>query len=140
MKARRQRQSGAAMAEFAVIASVVIMVLVGIMEFGLGLFAYNFTASAANRASRYAIVRGAACTSWAAACPASADDITNYVRSLAPPGIDPGALTVTTVWTPDNAPGSEVSVTVQYNFPLDIPFIPAAAIPLSSESGMVISQ
>ena len=39
-----------------------------------------------------------------------------------------------------NSPGCAVSVTVQYVFGFDLPFLPAATINMSSTSQMVISQ
>ena len=128
------------MAEFAITVGVLLPLLVGIMAFSQAMSAYHFVASAARQASRYAIVRGASCTGWAASCPASAGDIQTYVRSITPPGIDSNNLTVTTTWLPDNSPGSNVKVTVDYNFNLDIPLVPAQVMKLESTSQLPISQ
>ncbi len=128
------------MVEFALVVPILLTLLLGVVELGWGLYTYHFLESAACQGTRYAIVRGADCTSWASACPASASDVQTFVRSLAPGAIDTSALKVTTTWTPDDTPGSEVSVTVQYNFSLDVPFVPSAVLAMKSASQMVISQ
>jgi len=134
------REAGAAMAEFALIAPLLLTLLLGVVGLGWALYTYNFVAEAASEAARYAIVRGADCSSWGSACPASASDIQDYVRSLAPAAIDASAITATTSWTPDNTPGSAVKVTVKYDFTLSVPFIPDAVLPMQSAAQMVISQ
>ncbi|MGH9394779.1 MAG: TadE/TadG family type IV pilus assembly protein [Terriglobales bacterium] len=136
----RQRSAGTSMVEFALSVSVFLTVLFGIMQLSLAMFTYHFVAGAARQAARYAMVRGAECSGWATACPAAASDIQSYVESITPGGINPAALTVTTTWLPDNTPGSEVQVTVQYAYGLDIPFVPASLWHLSSNAQMVISQ
>jgi len=81
-------------------------------------------------------------------------DVTSYVQSLGYPGHS--KLTVTTSWlkasatTPRtwstcssgtcNAPGNQVKVTVTYNYPLNIPFVPSITIPIRSTSAEVIAQ
>jgi Flp pilus assembly protein TadG len=118
--------------EFGLAALVFLMVLFGIMEIGRAIHAYHFVDTAARAATRYAIVRGSDSPS-----PASAADIQSFVKGL---GFDPAALTVSTTWTPNNAPGSAVQVTVQYNFRRAVPFWPTATMVLTSSSQMVISQ
>ncbi|MGH9482105.1 MAG: TadE/TadG family type IV pilus assembly protein [Terriglobales bacterium] len=139
-RARSRRSAGTALAEFAIAAPILLTVLLGVVQMGWALYTYHFVASAARQAARYAIVRGADCSSWTTACPAGASDIQNFVTSLAPGAIDTTALTVTTAWTPNNSPGNPVKVTVTYTYNLDIPFIPAIPLNMQSESQMVISQ
>ena len=135
-----RREAGAAMAEFALIAPLLLMLLLGVVGLGWALYTYNFVADAASQAVRYAIVRGADCNSWGSACPASAADIQDYVQSLVPAAINAADVTATTTWTPDNSPGSNVKVTVTYSFTLSIPLMPDAVLPMQSAAQMVISQ
>ncbi|MGH9415581.1 MAG: TadE/TadG family type IV pilus assembly protein [Terriglobales bacterium] len=128
------------MVEFALVAPLVMALMFGMVEMGLALYTYHFVASAARQGARYAIVRGAKCDSWASACPASASDVQTYVRSLDPGAIDASSLNVTTSWSPDNSPGNRVTVTVQYAFGLNVPFISAATLTMHSSSQMVVSQ
>lgn len=138
--ARRRRSAGAAVVEFALAAPVVFALIFGVVEMGLAMYTYHFVASAARQGARYAIVRGADCSSWATACPASADDVQTYVRSLDPGGIDSTSVNVTTSWSPDNSPGSTVTVTVDYAFGLNVPFITPATLTMQSSAQMVIAQ
>ncbi len=73
----------------------------------MAIYAYNFCSYAAQDAARWASARGANYPS-----PASSTDVKNYVSNQAVALTNP--LTVTTVWTPNNSPGSTVQVTVAY--------------------------
>jgi len=129
------------MVELALTVLVLLTVMFGVVEFSRALYTYHFVSNAAREATRYAMVRGASCTSWGTACPASATDIQNYVKGIVPTGIDPSAITVTTTWNPDNKPGSSVQVTVQYNLHSLFAFLPSSGSrTLTSTSQMVISQ
>jgi Flp pilus assembly protein TadG len=134
MKASRSRRGQAAV-EFALAVTCFLMLIFGIMQFGRALYGFSFVDYAAREATRYAAVHGADSPS-----PAGASDVTNFVVSEAH-GIAPSALSVTTSWPAgNNKPGSSVSVTVTYSFPLAIPFLPAQTLPLTSTSQLVISQ
>jgi Flp pilus assembly protein TadG len=108
------------------------MLLFAIIEFGRAVFAYNSVAHLAREGVRYAIVRGAD-----SGRTADSYEIQSFVQNRAA-GLHP-LPTVTTTWTPDNKPGSEVQVQVSYTFEPIIPLIPTGAIVLSSTSRMVIS-
>jgi Flp pilus assembly protein TadG len=144
-------EEGQSLVETAFSATAVLCLFFGIMEMSLALYTYHFLSEAARQATRYALVRGLACTSFAKACPAQASDIQNYVRGLDFPGIVPANVTVTTTWPttgsacrpaslPCNNPGNLVRIKVQYKFPLSIPFVPPSTLTLSSTSQMTISQ
>lgn len=132
--------AGSTLVEFAFSIILLMTLLLGIAEFSQALYTYHFVSNAAREASRYAMVRGADCDSWASACPATAADIQSYVRNITPEGINPNAVTVTTSWTPNNSPGNLVKVNVQYNFTFDLPLLPSETIHMASDSQMVISQ
>lgn len=117
---------------------ILLIMTFGIVEAGHGYYAYTSIANAARDATRYAIVRGSACTSWTTACPATAADVQNFVRGQTPPGIDPSRMTVTTTWIPNNNPGNSVKVTVQYTFKFTLAFIKVTDAVISSSSQMVI--
>jgi Flp pilus assembly protein TadG len=145
---------GSSMVEFAV-ASVILFTLVfGVIAICLALYSYNVTSEAAREATRYAIVRGSACSpSTFSDCNVTSDQLQTYVRGLGFPGINPSSstLTATATWpttgatcspsvTPCNNPGNLVKVTVQYTFPLVIPFVSSRTLTMSSTSAMYISQ
>jgi Flp pilus assembly protein TadG len=136
---------------------IMLVFIFGVMETGFALYSYHFISEAAREGTRYAIVRGstagAACASYnSAACKASTTDVTNYVKNIGFPGINPSDLTVNPVWSvypkgtscpvtpPCNSPGNQIAVTVQYNFHLNVPFIPPKTYALSSTAAMIIQQ
>jgi Flp pilus assembly protein TadG len=139
------RERGSALVEFAIASSVALTMIFGIIDFGRGLYTYHLVANAARAGSRYAIVRGSACT--VTGCPATTDDIQTYVRGLAP-GVDPNSLAVTTTWpggngcigAATNGPGCTVTVSVTYPFRFLVPMLPHFTMNMSSASTMVISQ
>lgn len=147
-------EHGSAAVDTAVTMAVLFMVLIGTMKICIAIYTYHYISEAAREGSRYAIVRGSACTSFQSACPANTDgsDIATYVKNLDYPGISPTAMTVTSsysgypsgvVCTPSSAcnnPGNMVTVNVSYAFPLSIPFMPNHTYTMTSTSEMVISQ
>jgi len=150
---RASSEDGSTVVETALSTIALFTLVIGIIEISLALYTYHFTSEAAREGTRYAIVRGSSCNSSNSACPAPAlaPDVQNYVRELRYPGINPAAITVTTTWPvtgtsctpssmPCNNPGNLVEVTVQYLFPLSIPFVPSSNLNMTSTSEMVISQ
>ena len=137
------RERGSALVEFAIASSVALTMIFGIVDFGRGLYTYHLVSNAARAGSRYAIVRGSACT--VSGCPASSTDVQTYVRGLAP-GIDPNSLAVATTWPGGciganvNGPGCLVTVTVTYPFRFIVPLLPRFTMSMSSASTMIISQ
>jgi hypothetical protein len=115
--------------------------LFGIASFGQALQVFHFVDHASREATRYAIVRGAACSSFQTACPAGSGDVQSYVAQIGSGiGINTSNVQVTTTWTPDNNPGSTVRVHVSYRYPLFFGLLPSAAVTIASTSQMVISQ
>jgi Flp pilus assembly protein TadG len=143
---------GSTVAEFAFTLPVLVLMIFGIIDFGRAIYAYHFVSDAAREATRWASVRGSACTGLDS-CPAQASDVSDYVAHLAPPGIDTSAskLNVETDWVPPpNAlsvcasqpknPGCAVQVKVTYKFNFMLPFLPSKTFRLTSSAEMVISQ
>lgn len=143
----------------ALVSTVFLAALFGIIQACWALYAYNFVNEAAREATRYAIVRGNTysgtnCTAPGyATCMAQAGnsgDIAQYVRSLSFPGINASNITVTTTWPATvlpcptsgacNAPGDVVQVRVSYPFSFNIPFVPQASFTIASTSQLIISQ
>jgi Flp pilus assembly protein TadG len=155
---RTRGDRGSAILETALSLMILLTFLFGIMETGLAVYSYHFISEAAREGTRFAIVRGSsagpACTApGPPTCAARPVDVQNYVLNLGFPGINPANMTVTPVWSaytsgstcpaspsPCNSPGNLITVTVQYNFPLTVPFVPAHTYSLTSSSAMIISQ
>ena len=145
------RERGASMPETAIVMSVLLLLLFGIVEFGRMFYTYSFVATLAREGARWMIVRGSlSCT----ATPVSPCDVTTssalqtYLRSLNEGATNPNSIT-TTVGFPTcttssnhgvNGPGCVVAVTVSYPFTFIAPFVSKATINMTSESQMVISQ
>jgi Flp pilus assembly protein TadG len=145
-------ETGDTMVEFALSTIVLCSIMFGVIAICLALYTYNVTAESAREATRYAIVRGSACSaSTFSNCNIDQGGLQTYVRGIGFPGINPSSLTLTAAWpttgvacfpsvNPCNNPGDLVQVTVTYQFPLSIPFIPQRTLSMSSTSEMVISQ
>lgn len=138
----RHSERGGGLVEFAIAALFLFTVVFGILDFGRAMFAYDLVANAARLGSRYAIVRGSACT--VTGCPTNSTAVQTYVQG-ASPGIS--ALSVATNWTPttacstspsNNGPGCLVTVTASYQFKF-VAF-PFAQLTMTSVSQMPISQ
>jgi len=138
---------GQSMTEFALCLSAFLVLLFSVIEMGQTLYAYSWVAYAANCGTRYGIVHGASSST-----PVQATATTNIqslvvglaaevgtVRSYCPVAL-PNDLCVTTTWSPNNKPGSTVTVQVVYNFQYSIPLLSSATLALTSSSTMVISQ
>ncbi len=108
-------QRGQSIAEFAIVAMVSLTLMFGIIQASLALYAFNFVSYGARAGLRYAMVHGSQSGSVATSA-----SVQTYVRGLAI-ALNTSSLTVTTVWTPNENPGSTINVNVTYAF---IPFIP----------------
>ena len=155
------REEGSAIVEMAVCIPALLLVIVGMMKMCLAVYSYHYTSEAAREGARYAIVRGygastahTACVNYESSCVASTDNIGSYVKALGYPALIPANMTVTTAWagfptgvvcTPNPAPncnnvGNLVTVTVQYSFPLSIPFLPTRTLNMTSAASGILSQ
>ena len=155
-----QGEAGSSLVETALSASVLLLLVFGILEISLALYSYHCIGEAAREGSRYAMVRGStSCvnTPRLTNCNASVAQIQAYVKGIGFSGLDSGgSMDVFPSWlSPNgtapatwsnctsgtcNAPGNLVKVQVTYQFPLNIPFWPGTAVTLQSTSQMVIAQ
>src|ERR1700677_922873 len=110
--AGRRSRPGQVMAEFALVLTPCLTLFFGIINFALALYCYDFVCYSAQQAVRYATVHGST-----AVTPATASSITSYVDALVVGVLKTNAMTVTTTWSPNNQPGSVVTVVITYNFP-----------------------
>jgi Flp pilus assembly protein TadG len=86
------------------------VLLGGIMELGFTGMVSNTLAFAAQRAARYASVRGAS-----SGHAASLSDVQGVAQEYASP-LNTGSMTVAVTWIPDKNPGSTVEVVTSYSF------------------------
>ena len=131
----RRSHPGQAIAEFALVLTPCMMLFFGIINFALALYCYDFVCYSAQQAVRYATVHGST-----APTVVSAADVQTYVNTLVAGVLNTSSLTVTTTWSPDNKPGSVVTVAVSYNFPPLTSIVSSVTIPLTRTAAMVITQ
>ncbi len=156
-KIRKQNgEAGSGMVEFALVAVVFLMVLLGIIDLGRALLSYHWVSNASRLATRYAMVRGNGCDpDKMPGCinrgpggenGAGLPEIEAYIKSNAD-GIDTSKLTITGgcdvgsnfLQLPPCAAGQAVWVQVNYDFSLLSPLIPLSWT-MSSVSQMTVSQ
>lgn len=143
----RRGERGTGMVEFCLICVMLLLLIAGILEFGRALYTYHTVSNAARLGSRWAMLRGSACTAPLDHCNASSSDARTYVRSQVVALIDTSQLSVDATWpgngagcsSGSNAPGCPVHVVVQYPFTFAIPMA-GTGLNIASSSEMVISQ
>jgi len=141
-------EEGAAAIEMAVSMTALLMVIIGMMKMCVGVYCYHYTSEAAREGARWAIVRGSS-----SGQETTADAISTYVKTLGYPALTPANMTVTVSWAgfptgvictpntnPCDNPGNMVSVTVNYAYPLSIPFLGSRTLNMSSTSTAIIAQ
>jgi Flp pilus assembly protein TadG len=147
----RRGEGGSGLVEQALVLTVLLAVMFGIIDFGRALYTYHFVSEAAREATRWASVRGNTCVGLTGGCPAGGADVQTYVANVSGMGLDSTKITATTSWpiqsysSPTCAgniknPGCVVQVKVDYAFQFILPFLPSAAFTMSSTSQMVITQ
>ena len=156
---------GSSLVEFAVVLTVLLTIIFGIMDFSRFLYVYHFVSGAARDGSRYAMVRGytyhgTSCASTVPtqptfACNATTTNVQSYVQALAPPAVVSGSLTVTTTWpgtvptgalascasaTSVESPGCLVEVEVSYPFHFIFPYLSTSTFTMTSTSEVSIAE
>ena len=134
------KEDGSEVVEFALTSTVFFALLLGIIEFGVCIYANNFVATAAQQGTRYAMVRGSDWTSACAStssygCAATTTNVQNYILSQPHGGINLVAADITVTQMTTNADGAtcvanskgcQVKVKISYPFQLNIPLLPAS--------------
>jgi Flp pilus assembly protein TadG len=143
---RVRSELGEALVEFAVATILIVTAILGQVDFGRWLFAYNAVSKTARQGVRYAAVRGYT----AGADTATAADIQSYVATQSLGHVTTGNVTVKTIdaagtneadWPTNDKPGRLVKITATYTFtPTVLPWLPQAARTVSSTAYMVIAR
>jgi hypothetical protein len=134
--APRPREDGQALVEFALIAPLFLLIVVGIIQFGIGLNYWLDLNRIANQGARWAVVnRYPGCTSGAVPCNPSLQD---YLESEpVSGGLNPDAF----ICFPENtdAVGRPVSVRMTTSFTF-LPIMDLGTITLRAKATMRIEQ
>jgi Flp pilus assembly protein TadG len=126
-------RKGNAIVESGLCFLVLMFIFIAIIEFGMGVYTYNFVSYAAREGTRYASSRGAQSPTKA-----TSTTIETFVRQHGV-ALDTSKIDVRTTWNPNNNPGNTVTVKVTY------PITPVVGLFLGSidvwsESTMPIAQ
>jgi Flp pilus assembly protein TadG len=124
----RAAQRGSAIIEFALIVPLYFLLIFGCVQFAIVFFGYSNAAYASQVAVRYAVVHGTTTYS-----PCTSATLTNIVKPLLW-GAPNGSVTVTTTWSPDESPGSIVTVRVQILYKTMIPFSSLSTVPVGASA------
>ena len=130
---RLRRSGGNAIVESALCFLMFMTIFIAIMEFGMGVFTYNFVSYAAREGTRYASTRGSL-----SGAPATADTIQTMIRNQAV-ALNPSQLAVATTWNASNIPGNTVTVKVTYPITPLLGFV-LGNITVGATSTMMIAQ
>jgi Flp pilus assembly protein TadG len=115
--------------EFAIIAPVVLLVLIGMLVGGMGIFRYQQLAHLAREASRWASVHGADYAKNTGNTAATAADVYNTIIAPNASAMNLGRLSYSVTWDTDNRPyrtvvsnnqvvrvNNTVTVSITYNW------------------------
>jgi len=131
---RRRLQTGQALVEASLVTVLFVVILFGLIDFARIVWSYTMIANAAREATRFAMVHGSASGNAA-----SVTQIQGIVISRSP-GILPAMLTTTVSFSPDQSPGSTVTVAVTYKVYPIAPYIPVGPLNVTSNSQRIIYQ
>ena len=124
---------GDVLVEFALTATVFFMTILGIMEFGVGIWRFNVVANLAKEGARRAAVCGAGTSLTSTDC-----DIQTYLSGRA------YGIGITATTTPSNLstvnPGDVVTVQVQTTLPLMSRLLPQRTLTLKSAANMIAAR
>jgi Flp pilus assembly protein TadG len=131
-----RNSAGQTLVEFAMVASVFLLLLFGIIQMAYAVYNYNTVCSAAREAVRYAIVH-----SPTSATPATIAQIQQIAINNAI-SLNTSQLSVNVSWPADgNLPSQQdAQVQVSYQYQLKIPFSSPVTLTLASTSQMLVSQ
>jgi len=127
------------MVEFAMAATVFLLLMFAIIELAMVVYSYNTISHAARECVRYAIVH-----SPTGPDPSSTSQIQKvtvlYADLPAPNQLLPGDVSVTFPADPNLPSEQDAQCTVSLNYSLRIPFLPSKTLPLTATARMLVSQ
>lgn len=127
------------MVEFAMAATVFLLLMFAIIELAMVVYSYNTISHAARECVRYAIVH-----SPTGPDPSSTSQIQKvtvlYADLPAPNQLVPGDVSVTFPADPNLPSEQDAQCTVSLNYSLRIPFLPSKTLLLTATARMLVSQ
>ena len=125
---RKCNQRGSQVVEFALVFPVFALLTVGVVDYGRFMHARSAMENAAHDSVRWASIHGSDSDA-----PATVNSLEAYVHSNLI-GLDISALTITPTWSPNNAPGSEITVELTYQVSPVMSIIPDNLMVIRSRS------
>ena len=140
--ALRRGECGEAALTMVLSVPIMVLFMFGLMQVCVAYYSYERISEIAREGTRYAIVRGATCETYAgASCTISTTSLQTYVTSIGFPDLAGGTTTaVATFPDGDEAIGHHVKVVVTYVFPYKIPYSNTKSFTLTSTSLMTFIQ
>lgn len=110
MRLRTQNRRGGTLLEFAIAAPLTLMLLLGLLVGGLGVFRYQQVAHLARDAARWASVHGTQYAMDTGNAAATATDVYNNVIVPEAVGLNLNYLTYSVTWNTSNSPSRTTTV------------------------------
>ncbi len=127
-----RESGGAAAVEFALVSTFYLTLLFGVLEVGLYVADQQDLISAVHSAGRYAIVHGSSSSS-----PASAATLEQMVGAKLML-INSSSITANASFSPNNSPGSKVTITASYTWKPIVPLLHLPSATISATSAATI--
>jgi Flp pilus assembly protein TadG len=131
--------AGQGVVEFALAASVFLLLTFATIEMAMVVYSYNTIGHAARECVRYAIVHSPTGPSPVTTTQIKTATIT-YADLPAPNQLVPGDVTVTWPADPNLPSQQDAQCSVSLNYSLRIPFLPSKTLPLTATARMLVSQ
>jgi Flp pilus assembly protein TadG len=132
-------RTGQGMVEFAMAASVFLMLTFAIIELAMVVYSYNSISHAARECVRYVIVH-----SPTGPNPSTTSQIQNvtvlYAHLPTPNQLEPADITITFPADPNLPTQKDAQCSVSLNYTLRLPFLPSKTLPLTATARMLVSQ
>lgn len=134
-----RRRRGTTVTELAFILPVVLVLILGSIDFGQVMYAYGTVSEAARAGGRYAMVHGSRSASPVG--PTANDSTVATIVKNNAPALNQAQLTITSTWSSGtNYPGDPVSVTASYTCSLSVGrFIGLSSVTVTGTTTMRIT-
>jgi Flp pilus assembly protein TadG len=147
-RAENRKRRGATLVESVITLTVFLVLILGMIDLGLGLFRFIILTEAARQGARQAIVHGSNASSaqgtWGPTTYSQPATDTGAIAQAIKPyltGLDPSQVTITVTWLDGGtSEGNRVQVTVAYTYQPMTTFAISGTLPLSSSSTMPIAH
>lgn len=121
-------RNGAAAVEFAFVTPAFLLVIFGIIEFGSFGSSQQALTEAVHEGARYAVVHGSKSSS-----PATASSLESLVQNSSS-ALTPNSVSVTVTFSPNNSPGSTVTIIATYPWSSAVPLLNLPSTTLTAKA------